>query len=111
MFGRQHQLAMMASQVEKRIDPGVKIGGAAQTVTGATIGGHIFSCMVDQGDRRAGLALKNAKVLSAVVAGSLSRQRKRLNHRLSFLKDGDHPTQNLQIVCCGALWQELLDPE
>src|SRR5438093_803292 len=86
MFGRQHQLAMMASQVEKRIDPGVKIGGAAQTVTGATIGGHIFSCMVDQGDRRAGLALKNAKVLSAVVAGSLSRQRKRLNHRLSFLK-------------------------
>src|SRR5438876_89486 len=35
VFGGQHQLAMMAAQVEERIDPRIQIRGAAETVTGA----------------------------------------------------------------------------
>ena len=37
----------MAAQVEERIDPRIKIGTAAQTITGAAIGGGILASMVD----------------------------------------------------------------
>ena len=47
MFGGKHQLAMVSAQVEERIDPGIKIGTTAQTVTGATIDGNVFASMMD----------------------------------------------------------------
>ncbi len=62
MFSRKHQLAMVPAQVEERIDPGVKIGGASQTVTGTAIDGDIFASMVDQSNSDACLALKQAQV-------------------------------------------------
>ena len=61
VFGGKHQLAMMPTQVEKRIHPRIKIGTASQTVTGAAISGDAFSRMMDQGNGRAGLALQNAE--------------------------------------------------
>ena len=47
MFGRKQELAVMAAQVEERIDPRIKIGGTTQTVTGAAIDGDVFASMMD----------------------------------------------------------------
>jgi len=42
----------------------------------------------------------------------LAKESVGLNHRLSFpKKDGNHPNQNFKRVCCGGLWQEMLDRE
>ena len=62
MFGGKHQLAMVPAQVEERIDPGVKIGGASQTVTSAAMNGDIFASMMNQSNSDARLALKQAQV-------------------------------------------------
>jgi len=62
VFDRKHQLAVMAAQVEKRIHPGIEIGGASQTVTGAAIGGDVLFGMMDKRNRRAGLALEQAEI-------------------------------------------------
>ena len=62
MFGGKHQLAMVPAQVEKRIDPRVKIGGASQTVTRATVGRDIFASVMNQRNGDAGLALQEAEV-------------------------------------------------
>lgn len=62
MFDRKQQLAVMAAQVEKRIDPGVEIGAASKAVTGPTIGGDVFARMMDKANRRTGLALEQAEI-------------------------------------------------
>ena len=62
MFGGKHQLTMLPTQVEKRIDPRVKVGGAAQAVTGAAMSRDVFAGMMDQGNGRAGFALQDAEV-------------------------------------------------
>ena len=62
MFSGKHQLAMVSAQVEERIDPGVKIGGTTQTVTGAAIDGDVFASMVDQRNGHSGFALEQAEV-------------------------------------------------
>src|SRR5215469_4419260 len=62
MFSRDHQLAVMPAQVEKRIDPGIKIRGAAETVTGTAVGSDILACVVDQRDRRYSFALQNPQI-------------------------------------------------
>lgn len=58
VFDRQNQLAVLAAEVEKRIDPGIEIRGAAQTVPGAAIGGDVLAGMMDKGNSRASLSLQ-----------------------------------------------------
>ncbi len=62
VFDRKHQLAVMAAQVEKRIDPGIEIGAASQAVPGAAIGGDVLARMMDKSNRRAGLALQEPEI-------------------------------------------------
>ena len=62
MFDRKHQLAVMTAQIEKRIDPGIEIGAASQTVTGATIGCDVLARVMDKSNRRAGLALQEPEI-------------------------------------------------
>ena len=53
---------MLAAQVEERIDPGIKIRGAPETVAGSTRGRDIFAAMVHQRNRRAALALQQTEI-------------------------------------------------
>ena len=62
VFGGKHQLAVVSTQVEERIDPRVEIGGATETVARATISGDVLACVVDKGNGGAGFALKDAEV-------------------------------------------------
>lgn len=62
MFDGKHQLAVMAAQIEKRIDPGIEIRAASQTVAGAAIGGDVLARMMDKGNRCAGLALQQPEI-------------------------------------------------
>ena len=72
MFGGKQELAVMMAQIEKRIDPGIKIGGASQAVTGAAIGREILARMVDYANRGAGLALEQAEITEQ--GGDLARR-------------------------------------
>jgi hypothetical protein len=47
VLGRKLKLAVMAAQVEERIDPGIKVGGATETVAGSARGRDLFSAMVN----------------------------------------------------------------
>ena len=56
MFDGESQLATTALKIEERIDPGVKVGGTAQAVSGSG-GRGLFARMMDDQDRDPGLAL------------------------------------------------------
>src|ERR671922_2745206 len=81
---------MVPAQVEKRIDPGVKIGRAAQTVTGAAIGGYVFARMMDERNGRARLALQEAEVSEQCgdLAGGVFIDRMKANQGIENEKNG-----------------------
>ena len=62
MLRRERELIVMAAQIEEGIDPGVEIGAAAETVTGAAIGGNILAGVVHEGNGGSCLALQNPQV-------------------------------------------------
>ena len=62
MFGGQSELIPIFSDIQKRIQPGVKIARSAKTVAGSRRGRGVFSEMVDERDGGAALALQRSQV-------------------------------------------------
>ena len=62
MFGRKRELIAATLEVKKRIDPGIKVRTAAQTVSDSPHGAETLAGMMNQNDGQAGFALQGPQV-------------------------------------------------